>query len=156
MDGEQILSDIVAGLEFAQPAGGLVGIVQVPAYDGDISRLGDVPKTGFDGVNLRAGAFRHDGQVELVVPGEDVGHLTDHAGGCLAIDRYTADEGENPAQGPDEGLFFNHNVASEPCDAKADKGPHRVHETGMGKADDHMFAGKVGREWLEIPAGHPE
>jgi len=156
MDGEQILFEIVAGLEFAQPAGGFVGIVQVPANDGDVSRLGDVPKAGFDSVNLRSGAFRHDGQVELVALGKDVGHLTDHTGGCLAIDRYTADECENPAHRPDERLFFDHDVAGEPCDAKANKGPYRVHETGMGKTDDHMFAGKVRREWLEIPASHPE
>ena len=156
MDGEQILFEIVAGLEFAQPAGDLVGIVQVPAHDGDVSRLGDVPKAGFDGVNLRSGAFRHDGQVELVALGEDVGHLTDHAGRCLAIDRYTADEGENPTHGPDKRLLFDHNVAGEPCDAKANKGPHCVHETGVGKADDHMFAGKVRWEWLETPASHPE
>lgn len=156
MNGEQIFFEVVTGLEFTQPAGALVGVVQVPAHNGDVSRLGDVPKTGLDGVNSRSGAFRHDGQVELVALGKDVGHLTNHAGGCLAIDRYTADESEKPAHGPEKRLLFNHNVAFEPCDAKANKGPHCVHETRMGKTDDHMLVGKIRRQRLEIPTSRPE
>jgi hypothetical protein len=43
-------------------------------------------------------------------------------------------------------------MAGSPDDPKAREGPDGIHIGRMGKTDNHMLAGKIGRERLKPPA----
>ena len=149
---DQIRHLVFTGDNLAQPPGRLGFVVQVPAYDRHPRGLGNVPEAGPDRPDLFACPFGHDGQEKFIPRVECICHLLHNALMSAAIDRDAAKDMEQDGQGPEKGFLLDHDVPCPLDDPKARKGPDGVHVGRVGKTDDHVFLGKIGRQWLEPPA----
>ena len=111
-----------------------------------------MPESGFDGRHLFASPLRHDGQKKLISRFENLHHLFHNALGRTTINRDSADGFEKKRHGPEKPFFFYHDMAGSPDNPKARESPDSIHVGRMGKTDNHMLAGKIGRERLKPPA----
>ena len=59
---------------------------------------------------------------------------------------------EKNGQGPEKRFLLDHDVARSLDDPKAREGPDGIDVGRVGKADDHVLVGDVGRKRLEPPA----
>lgn len=149
---DQILDFVFTRNNFTQPSCRFIFIIQIPADDGNICGLGDMPESGFDGRHLFACSLRHDGQKKLVSRFEKLHHLFHNALGCTTIDRDASDGFEKKRNGPEEPFFFYHDMAGSPDNPIARESSDRIHVGSMGKTDNHVLAGKIGRKRLKMPA----
>ena len=51
-----------------------------------------------------------------------------------------------------DSFLIGYDVARSLDDPKADEGPDGIHVGGVGKADDHVLPGNIGRQRFELPA----
>lgn len=111
-----------------------------------------MPESSFDGRHLFASSLRHDRQKKLISCIENFHHLFHYALGRATIDRNAAEGFENKRHGPEKRFFFYHDMAGSPDNPKAREGPNGIHVGRMGKTDNHVLAGEIGRERLKPPA----